>query len=360
MKYIIQLYLLFFTFNISYGQEFETYTIKIEDGKKIIENKAPLWKYQKVALFYYRQIGEVEGTDENYQFFYPIQVAIDSKDNLYVVEAGSIRIQKFDKDLNYIKTIGRRGQGSGEFMTIRGIVIQRDTLYVESASTLNSTISVLTLDGKEIRRIRIPTITLGFYITRKGVIISNSNRDKTNYLERNNRILEGKYLALYDNNGVLLKEFGDYFDYGNNEANNKNSTWEFVYDENDFLYVYFWYHNRIEKYSPGGEFIFRATWPFDYKIPIPYKSSGQYNIRGGGIDHKNRVWIRMVNRLLHVSEVKPEDMSFAVFNKDGVLLGFVPVPRKDRVQIIGDSVIFINRGDTREDTHCIYEYKIID
>ncbi|KPK87064.1 hypothetical protein AMJ80_12730 [bacterium SM23_31] len=132
MKYIIQLYLLFFVFNISYSQEFETYTIKIEDGKKIIENKEPLYKYQKVGLFYYRQIGEVEGTNENYQFFYPYCLARDSKDNLYVGETGSIRIQKFDKDLNYIRTIGRRGQGPGEFEKCGEFLIQRDTLYVVS------------------------------------------------------------------------------------------------------------------------------------------------------------------------------------------------------------------------------------
>lgn len=357
MKYIVQLLILFFTFNISYGQEFETYTIKIEDGKKIIENKAPLWKYQKVALLYYRQIGEVEETDENYQFFYPAYVAIDSKDNLYVGETGGIRIQKFDKDLNYIRTIGREGQGPGEFEIAGQLLIQSDTLYVNSS---NYYISVLTLDGKEIRRIRLPWIAGEFHVTKTGVIIKNYDTNKLNMLRVKNRVLESKYLAIYDSNGVLLKEFGDKIDFGNNEANYSKNVWDFVYDENEFLYLRFRFHNRIEKFSPDGEFMYRAIWPVDYDIPIPGRGAGQYMIRGSGIDHKNRVWIYMVNRLLTIGDVKPGDMSFAVFSKDGVLLCYVPAPRKDRVQIIGDSMFFINRGDTREDTHCIYEYKIID
>jgi len=358
MKYIIQLYLLFFVFNISYSQEFETYTIKIEDGKKIIENKEPLYKYQKVGLFYYRQIGEVEGTNENYQFFYPYCLARDSKDNLYVGETGSIRIQKFDKDLNYIRTIGRRGQGPGEFEKCGEFLIQRDTLYVVSSVTQ---ISVLTLEGKEIRRIRImPNIAREFYVTKNGKIISSYNTDKRYILRTQNKVLESKYLSIYDRNGALLKEFGDLMNFGNNEANYSLNVWDFVWDENEFLYLWFRYHNRIEKFSPDGEFIYRATWPVDYDIPIPPNYTDQYLIRRVGIDHKNRVWICMVNKVLHVRDVKAEDMSFAVFNKDGVLLCYVPMPRKDRVQIIGDSVFFINRGDTREDTHCIYEYKIID
>ena len=357
MKYIIQLYLLFFAFNISYSQEFETYKIKIEDGKKIIENKAPLWKGDRIELKYYRQIGEVEGTDENYQFYYPAHLAIDSKDNLYVGETGGIRIQKFDKDLNYIRTIGRKGQGPSEFEICGVFEILRDTLYVMSSVYY---ISVLTLDGKEIRRIHVPRMALAFHVTKSVTFILDYNIFKFRELRLSNRILESKHLSLYDRNGVLLKEFGDLKDFGNNEANYDLNDMRLVCDKNDFIYLIFVYHNRIEKFSPDGEFIYRATWPVDYDIPIPPRYSGRYITRSICIDHKKRIWVRMVNRLLDVKDVKAEDMSFAVFNKDGVLLCFVPIPRKDRVQIIGDSMFFINRGDTREDTHCIYEYKIID
>jgi len=356
MKYIIQVLFIIITFNVCYGQEYKTYTIKTEKGKKIIENKAPLWKENRIELKFYRQIGKEEGNDENYLFNFPLSVAVDSKNNLYVFEAGNKRIQKFDKDLNYIKTIGRKGQGPGEFIIVRSAEIQRDTLYVESESSYKSTISVLTLDGKEIRRINITPISSIFHVTKKGLIISNNNSDEYNYLWRNNRILEGKMLAIYDGNGVFLKKFGDYFDYGNNDANNKNNSMQFVYDENDYIYFYYMYDNRVEKYSPDGEFIYRTYWPFNYDIPVPYKSIEQFNTRGGGIDHKNRIWVRMVNKLLDVKKVKTEDLTFAVFDKDGILLCFVPVPRKETIKIIGDSIFFINQ----DDTYCIYEYKIIE
>jgi len=361
MKYIIQVLFVIITFNVCYGQEFNTYTIKTEKGKKIIENKAPLWKDKRIELKYYRQIGKLEGDNENYLFNLPICLAIDSKNNLYVGEQGNIRIQKFDKDLNYIKTIGREGQGPNEFEIVGIIIIQRDTLYVMSSFR---NISVLTLDGKEIRRIHMPMrIARELYVTKTGLIIANFDIDKLNILRRqNNKEIEVmypvvKYPAIYDRNGIFLKEFGSEMDFGNDFANYKLNVWNFVYDESDFLYLYFGYHNRIEKFSPDGEFIYRVTWPVGYKISIPKKRGMEQLItRGGGIDHKNRVWILMVNRLLYVREVKPEDMYFAVFDKEGILLCFVPVPRKESFQIIGDSMFFINR----DDTYCIYEYKIIE
>ena len=69
--------------------------------------------------------------DENYQFYRAYDVTVDSGDNIYVADGGNRRIQKFDKNGNYVLTIGRKGQGPGEFTGISDILIdEQDNLYV--------------------------------------------------------------------------------------------------------------------------------------------------------------------------------------------------------------------------------------
>jgi hypothetical protein len=54
---------------------------------------------------------------------------VDSEGNIYVMDSGNYRIQKYDREGNFILTIGRRGQGPGEF-------IQPQKLYLDSENNL--------------------------------------------------------------------------------------------------------------------------------------------------------------------------------------------------------------------------------
>jgi 6-bladed beta-propeller len=62
-------------------------------------------------------IGQAEG-DENYLFEKNIQCAADEKGAIYVVNWDRKRIQKYDAVGKYLLTIGRLGQGPGEFQNI--------------------------------------------------------------------------------------------------------------------------------------------------------------------------------------------------------------------------------------------------
>ncbi len=49
--------------------------VEFKDGIKNIHNEKPKWgDNPKVKLEFVRQIGELEGDDENYAFFNPIEV----------------------------------------------------------------------------------------------------------------------------------------------------------------------------------------------------------------------------------------------------------------------------------------------
>jgi len=110
-KMIFVLLSLIFLFGSVYAQKIETV-----DGVKVIHNDKPKWgKKPKVALEFIRQIGEFETEDDNYRFFRPRDILKDNEGNIYVLDYGNCRIQKFDPEAKYLLTIGQKGQGPGEF-----------------------------------------------------------------------------------------------------------------------------------------------------------------------------------------------------------------------------------------------------
>jgi signal transduction histidine kinase/sugar lactone lactonase YvrE len=65
------------------------------------------------------------------QFTNPGQIAKDSSNNIYVVDSGNNRVQKFDNNGNYLSQFGSGGSGDGQFATPLGIVIDNsDNIYV--------------------------------------------------------------------------------------------------------------------------------------------------------------------------------------------------------------------------------------
>jgi hypothetical protein len=105
--------------------------IKYEDGVKVIENpKEPLFGEITFDLDEDLVIGNEE--DENYKFYGPvINIRVDSNENIFVLDGGNCRIQKYNRNGKYLQTIGRRGQGPGEFQYILQIYVDsKNYLYV--------------------------------------------------------------------------------------------------------------------------------------------------------------------------------------------------------------------------------------
>ena len=93
-----------------------------------------------------------EGTAEA-EFNSPYYLAVDSKDNVYVVDRGNNRIQKFSPDGEFILKWGRNGgdgtpgNGEGEFDFPHEIAIDKnDNVYV--ADTKNHRIQVFDSNGE--------------------------------------------------------------------------------------------------------------------------------------------------------------------------------------------------------------------
>ncbi len=82
----------------------------------------------------------------NGDFNIPFAVAVDSNQNLYVVDTGNQRIQVFDATGNFKFTFGRSGSGNGQFSSPRGIAVDSSqNIYV--TDTLNNRIQVFDSAG---------------------------------------------------------------------------------------------------------------------------------------------------------------------------------------------------------------------
>ncbi len=91
------------------------------------------------------------GTDPG-QFSLVTDIAFDTAGNIYVGDySDANRVQVFDKDLKFVREIGKTGQADGEFARPQSIAIVDDELYV--ADACNNRISVLKLDGTFLRNI---------------------------------------------------------------------------------------------------------------------------------------------------------------------------------------------------------------
>ena len=85
-----------------------------EDGARVVVNPAePIYGQIKLDLGEELRIGK-EG-DEQTQFFRVMDVGVDPSGRIYVVDARNFRVQVFDPSGKYLRTIGRQGQGPGEF-----------------------------------------------------------------------------------------------------------------------------------------------------------------------------------------------------------------------------------------------------
>jgi len=106
--------------------------ITTENGIKVVKNpKEPL--YGELVFDLEEDLSIGRDDDKNYLFYMVRGIALDNQDNIYVTDWGNHRIQKFDRNGVYLQTIGRQGQGPGEFEWTMDLRIDESTgnIYVK-------------------------------------------------------------------------------------------------------------------------------------------------------------------------------------------------------------------------------------
>ena len=353
-----------FLFNC--GKSDKTYTIEIKDGVNYVHNHAPMWgDTLKVALEFVQKIGDLDTEDENYQLYKPCDIVRDFYENLYVLDRGNYRIQKYDKNGKYIMTIGREGEGPGEFSNpVRLQIDSEENLYVGDTGC----IMVFTNNGKEIKIIRL-SMARSFHRTHAGNILTPTSRSKR--VASENVAKDTRLICLHDNDGNLIKEFGELKDYGDRDYTRYGNNFVMSLDSDDNLYIAFRNQNRIEKYSHAGELIFRAERPLNYKLthemetiifppdireePLILPKFTHVTV-AMGVDHKNRIWVQTYKKQREEGDNPGDYLEFEIYDVNGILLGKYPVQQTGYIEIRQDRLYFI---DSHEEM-CVYEYKIVE
>ena len=127
-------------------------TIEEADGVTIVKNpKEPMYGEDVFSLEEELSIGKVEG-EEEYMFSRILDIDVDGDGRIYVAEGAYAHIRIFDESGKYLKSLGRKGQGPGEFqMPIYVQVTPQNEIMVHDYMAFR--LSFFSMDGNYLRQI---------------------------------------------------------------------------------------------------------------------------------------------------------------------------------------------------------------
>ena len=102
-------------------------------------------------------------------FYRSTWVAVGDDGAIYVLDAGNHRIQVFDAEGGYLRTMGQEGQGPGEFTSPSNMVVGGGHVILRAESRR---LSVWTLDGEHVRDTQQTRLFSGFAGTDDGYVAS--------------------------------------------------------------------------------------------------------------------------------------------------------------------------------------------
>jgi hypothetical protein len=372
--------------------------IEMENGVRVIHNKkGGQWgNNPKVSIELVRTIGDVDTDDENLAFDTPVDMAVDDAGGIYICDSGNQRIQIFGPDGQFVRTIGRKGQGPGEF-TFPGAIDIDGEGHLHVLDNPQKRIQVFTPRGEILKTIPVPRLR----IDRMRLLQSGSLATKSfeSFSISGGGVpgekAKPKLVKLLDPALAVRLEFGEPFDFGDEMTNSVGNSWEFAVDGNDHVYLCFLFQNRIEKYSPDGQLLWRADRELNFSAKLVERGKREatgtgsryfypkFNqvARGLDADDTGRIWVVTCDRQIKKEEVvtimvsgsvdrgstrkvvgdtdlRTTDMyKLEVFAPDGILLGEIPLTHfVDKIHIHKDR-LFLLDGDRGVK---FYEYRVID
>ena len=128
------------------------------DGVIVVKNpKEPMYGEDVFSLEEELSIGEVEGREE-YMFTGIRSMVVDDAGRIYVLDRREPHVKVFDQNGTYIRTIGRRGQGPGEFTMPLSISITRQNEFV--VDDFRSRLVFFSLEGEFKKNLLVAKIGL--------------------------------------------------------------------------------------------------------------------------------------------------------------------------------------------------------
>jgi hypothetical protein len=298
-----------------------------------------------------------------------------------------------------LATIGRKGQGPGEFIFPDALSLDRDGNLVV-ADSAQARIHVIIGGGKDARSIVVKEEMIsGVRPLPSGEFAGKaSTYGGPRPGQPAKSVKEMRLFRRIGADGRIAGSFGRLADLGEAMTSAMGNASTFDVDAAGAILVGFNAQNRVDKYAPDGTLLWRADRPLGYGTEV--KKKGRMEQQDGGIsfsapemnscsagiavDGKGRAWVVTYARQLKDNEkvqtlmrmgdsggvssvsVKTEGNTdvrttdafrLDVFSPDGVLLGELPLTHfADVIRIAGDSLFLIDR----ERGVTVYQYRIVE
>lgn len=376
---------------------------EIDNGVRVVHNeKGGVWGTgPTISLELVRKIGDIDTEDEHVAFNYPSDVAVDREGNIYILDSANARIQKFGPNGKYQATIGRKGQGPGEFMMPDSMTFDKVGNLVVADSS-QARIHIIMGGGKDVR-----SVVVKEELVRKARPLASGDflaQGSTYAFPRPNQPTKNPdEMRLFHRiaaDGRTVSSFGSLTDFGEMMTTAVGNGTTFDVGGGDSLYVSYTVQNRVERYGPDGTLLWRADRPLNYSTEV--KKKGKIETSGGqmvstsgpemnacsvgiAVDGHGRAWVVTYSRQLKKEEkvqttmmtvggrggvsnvsVKTEGntdlrttdaFKLEVFDPSGVLLGALPLTHfVDVIRVFGDQLFLIDR----ERGVTVYQYRIVD
>ncbi len=239
-------------------------TIEEPDGVTVVKNPLePLNPEMQIIFEEDLTIGVEEG-DENYMFGSQVFVNTDNEGNIYVTDWDRTTVRKYDSNGNFLQSIGRLGQGPGEFQDISEVRFDIEgNIYLNDIKIQR--ISFLSKEGNYLKGIKFPIIfervvinSKGFYIAMSADNVELGKSKKWDYV-----------YGLFDENFNLMAEFLRLPQEANAKNKNADSIAQVIADslskeafvpfvnyvlgKNDSIYFGYPKNYEIKVYSPEGK-----------------------------------------------------------------------------------------------------------
>lgn len=175
-----------------------------ESGVLIHRNKnIQSGKVEKLAVTKCFSINfeEDESKDSLRALSFPVSIELDNSDNVYILDQKKCSVKKFSAAGDFIKSFGQNGNGPGEFINPRFLVIKYDTLAV--VDQRRYVYSKFTTDGEfivssDLSKTKISSI----FLTKDDNYIGMVNGFK----EKSDGLYNFLSLGLYNKSFKLIKE----------------------------------------------------------------------------------------------------------------------------------------------------------
>ena len=292
----------------------------------VVENKGSgLWDKETEEKIMFKEdllLGVEEG--EDYLMFYGLRnVAVDSELNIYILDGGNHRLLKFDREGNFLWSVGRKGQGPGEFQYPGKVVITNS----ENVAVLDSrSIHFFDSQGKYQRSIKIGK-------SFRNVTFLPDGRLFVNLFPRGQPGIAAEY---YSPEGEFLEKFPDEYRYGPKMSPNLGASigggdFQLLGDK---VYLSIPDRYEIREYDLEGKILRKVKRDIKFKPPNIIVSAGGKGVSVRPSDssgpcflYKNEILINCLTLVEKKSETEyPAERFLDFFNERGKYLGAYKLP----------------------------------